>query len=99
MGCFEMVGRPVTWRGQGISEEGVDEKSGEVLVQVSSKYFRPTEVETLLGDCTKAKTELKWTPKTSFKALILDMLEDDCERIGIEIPAGASKIVERQDEY
>lgn len=95
---FEIMGKKIVWRGSGISEEGVDE-TGKVLVQISTKYFRPTEVETLLGDASKAKTELKWTPKTSFKALILDMLEDDCQRIGIEIPAGATQIVERQDEY
>merc|ERR1711920_71218 len=54
---FEMAGRPVAWRGEGLSEEGVDEKSGEVLVQVSPKYFRPTEVDTLLGDPAKAKKQ------------------------------------------
>merc|ERR1719460_2937820 len=48
--CFEMSGRPVTFRGEGVLEEGIDTKSGEVLVQVSEKYFRPAEVETLLGD-------------------------------------------------
>jgi len=95
---FEIMGKKIVWRGSGISEEGVDE-TGKVLVQISSKYFRPTEVETLLGDASKAQTELKWTPKFSFKALILDMLETDCNQIGIEIPAGAAQIVDRQDEY
>merc|ERR1712187_608871 len=56
----EMIGRPITFRGSGISEEGVD-ADGNVVIQVSEKYFRPTEVETLLGDASKAKNELKWT--------------------------------------
>merc|ERR1712048_259218 len=55
--CFEMMGKKITWRGEGISEEGVDAKTGDVLVQVSPKYFRPTEVETLLGAATKANTK------------------------------------------
>eukprot|EP00913_Durusdinium_trenchii_P032226 g30174.t1 len=59
--CFEMVGRPLIWRGQGLQEEGVDEKTGHVVVQVSEKYFRPTEVETLLGDPAKARAKLGWT--------------------------------------
>lgn len=52
--CFEMVGTKIEWRGEGISEEGVDTATNKVLVQVSEKYFRPTEVDTLLGDSTKA---------------------------------------------
>merc|ERR1712060_205443 len=58
--CFEMVGRQITWRGTGLGEEGIDEKSGEVVVKVSPKYFRPTEVETLLGDPTKAREAMGW---------------------------------------
>merc|ERR1711957_604046 len=75
--CFEMVGRPVEWRGKGLEEEGVDKATGQVLVQVSPKYFRPTEVETLLGNPEKAKQILKWTPEISFKMLIHEMLEYD----------------------
>merc|ERR1740129_1538405 len=55
--CFEMIGRPVVWRGTGLSEEGVEKSTGQVLVQVSEKYFRPAEVETLLGDMSKLKAE------------------------------------------
>merc|ERR1719183_3444302 len=80
--CFEYVGRPIIWRGSGISEEGVEEKTGEVLVQVSEKYFRPTEVETLLGDCTKAQAKLGWVPETSFKELVYDMLSHDFTQNG-----------------
>lgn len=96
--CFEMVGKRVTWRGSGLSEEGVD-ADGEVLVQVSPKYFRPTEVENLLGDATKAKNELGWTAKTSFKTLVHEMLEHDMRQVGLELPAAAAEIVKREDQY
>jgi len=97
--CFEMVGRPVVWRGTGLEEEGVDEKSGQVLVQVSPKYFRPTEVETLLGDPAKAKDKLGWTPEISFKLLVHEMLEYDMKQVGRELPAQAKQILDRQDQY
>mmetsp|Transcript_121779 Transcript_121779/g.345179 ORF Transcript_121779/g.345179 Transcript_121779/m.345179 type:complete len:364 (-) Transcript_121779:90-1181(-) len=96
---FEMVGRPVVWRGEGLSEEGIDEKTGEVMVKVSEKYFRPTEVETLLGDPTKAREKMGWTPDTPFKELIHEMLEFDMKRVGLELPAAARDIVKRQDKY
>merc|ERR1719284_2357450 len=96
--CFEMIGRPITFRGSGISEEGVD-AAGNVVVQVSTKYFRPTEVETLLGDATKAKTKLGWIPDTSFKELVHEMMQFDMQQVGKELPATAADIVKRQDEY
>merc|ERR1719204_2835636 len=97
--CFEMVGRPVTWRGKGLEEEGVDAKTGQVLVQVSPKYFRPTEVETLLGDPAKAKAKLGWTPEISFKQLVHEMLEYDMKQVGLELPSKAQEILARQDQY
>lgn len=96
---FEMVGRPVVWRGSGLEEEGIDEKTGDVLVQVSARYFRPTEVETLLGDPTKAKKELGWVPETSFKELIYEMLECDMKDSGLTMPAKAKELLSRQDQY
>lgn len=98
--CFEMVGRPLVWRGKGLSEEGVEEATGQVLVQVSEKYFRPAEVETLLGDMTKLKTETGWTPDTSFKDLVYEMLEYDLAQNGQKMPTGAKAVRERaNDEY
>jgi len=97
--CFEMCERPITWRGEGLDEEGIDEKSGAVLVQVSPKYFRPTEVDTLLGDATKAKEDLGWTAETSFKELVHEMLEYDLRQVGLELPRSAEGIVSRQDAY
>merc|ERR1719329_533514 len=95
--CFELVGISIEWRGEGISEEGVNKETNKVLVQVSEKYFRPTEVETLLGDCSKAKKELGWTPETSFKKLVHEMMESDMKSNGLELPDTAS-IMSRQDE-
>merc|ERR1719221_2551927 len=97
--CFEMVERAVIWRGTGLSEEGIEESTGKVLVQISPQYFRPTEVETLLGDPTKAKTQLGWTPDTSFKMLAHEMMEYDMKQSGLELPASALDIVKRQDKY
>ena len=67
---FEML---IRWEGDGLNEVGIDVETGKVVVRVDSKYFRPAEVETLLGDATKAKEELGWTPKTSFKELVEEM--------------------------
>ena len=59
-----------------MDEVGVDKKTGNVIVKVHSKYFRPAEVEQLLGDATKAKKELGWVPKTSFEQLVEEMCTD-----------------------
>jgi GDPmannose 4,6-dehydratase len=68
----------ITWQGTGLDEKGVDDK-GNVIVQIDPKYFRPAEVETLLGDATKAKTKLGWTPKISFEQLVKEMAHSDFE--------------------
>jgi len=66
-------GMKIRWEGEGLDEVGIDEYSGNVIIRVSPKYFRPAEVETLLGDATKAKKKLGWEPKISFKQLVEDM--------------------------
>lgn len=66
----------ITWRGEGVDEKGYDAQ-GRVVVAVDPRYFRPTEVETLLGDATKAKTKLGWTPQTSFADLVAEMVRED----------------------
>mmetsp|Transcript_55390 Transcript_55390/g.129674 ORF Transcript_55390/g.129674 Transcript_55390/m.129674 type:complete len:358 (+) Transcript_55390:85-1158(+) len=96
---FELVGRTIEFTGKDLSEQGVDAKTGEVLVVVSEKYFRPTEVETLLGDATKAKKELGWEPETSFKQLIYEMMESDLAENGLSLPSSAAAILQREDEY
>lgn len=75
--AFACVGRRIVWRGSGVEEVGVDEKSGKVVVQVDPNYFRPTEVDLLLGDPSKAKSKLGWHAKTTFEALIAEMVEAD----------------------
>ena len=71
------LGFDIDWQGSGIGETGVDRKSGKTLIVVDVKYFRPAEVETLLGDATKANTLLNWRPRTSFNELVGEMCESD----------------------
>ncbi|WP_353203034.1 GDP-mannose 4,6-dehydratase [Polynucleobacter sp.] len=71
------LGFDIEWRGEGIEEKGVDKRSGRTLIEVDEKYFRPAEVETLLGDATKANNLLGWKPRTSFKELVREMCESD----------------------
>jgi len=70
------LGMDIAWKGSGVEEKGVD-KQGNVLVAVDSRYYRPTEVETLLGDASKARRELGWQPKVSFRELVKEMVEED----------------------
>lgn len=69
----------IDWRGQGVDEKGVCQRSGNVLVQVDPRYFRPTEVDTLLGDPAKAWAKLGWKPEYSFAALVKEMVAGDLE--------------------
>jgi GDPmannose 4,6-dehydratase len=72
----EELGMKITWKGQGVDEKGYD-ASGKCIVAVDPRYFRPTEVETLLGDATKAKEKLGWVPATSFQDLVKEMVRED----------------------
>jgi GDPmannose 4,6-dehydratase len=75
----QQLGTDVEWRGHGINEQGLDRHTGEVIVRVDSRYFRPTEVDTLLGDATKARTKLGWKPELSFEALVQEMVAEDLQ--------------------
>jgi GDPmannose 4,6-dehydratase len=75
--AFEEVGIGISWKGEGVDEKGCHSESGEVLVEVDKRYFRPTEVETLLGDPSKAKKELGWSPKVGFRELVAEMVRED----------------------
>lgn len=77
--AFNLVDIKIKWKGQGINEKGINAETGDVLVEVDEKYFRPTEVELLLGDPSKAKKELGWKHKYSFKELVEEMVEADLE--------------------
>lgn len=80
--AFKEVGIELEWVGKGIDEKGIDKSTGKVLVEVDPQYFRPTEVEQLLGDPTKAKTLLGWNPtKTSFKELVKIMVDSDVKLV------------------
>ena len=73
------LGFEIDWLGNGVNETGVDRKSGKTLIEVNEKYFRPAEVETLLGDASKAKALLGWEPKTSFEELVAEMCVSDLQ--------------------
>lgn len=73
------LGWNIAWRGTGLEEEGYDTETGQVLVRIDEKYFRPAEVDLLLGDCTKAKEQLGWKPQVSFKELVKIMVGSDYE--------------------
>ena len=76
--AFKYAGIDIEWQGEGVDEKGIERGTGRVLIEVDPKYFRPTEVEQLLGDPTKAKTELGWNPrKTSFEQLVKLMVDYD----------------------
>ncbi len=77
--AFREVGINLKWQGKGINEKGIDKKTGKVLVEVDPRYFRPAEVESLLGDPTKAKKKLGWQPKADFLGLVKEMVKSDLE--------------------
>jgi GDPmannose 4,6-dehydratase len=72
--AFNVVDRKIHWRGDGPDEVGLDARSGKAVVRIDSRYFRPTEVDFLLGDSSKARQTLGWSHKTSFKTLVQEMV-------------------------
>jgi GDPmannose 4,6-dehydratase len=79
--AFAEIGRTIVWRGTGVEETGVDERSGKVLVAIDPRYFRPTEVQYLLGDASKAQQRLGWRHKTSFPDLVKEMVAADLDTL------------------
>jgi GDPmannose 4,6-dehydratase len=69
----------IEWKGKGVEEVGIDSVSGKTLVHVDPRYFRPTEVETLLGDASKARHKLGWAAEVSFSELVAEMVQSDLE--------------------
>jgi GDPmannose 4,6-dehydratase len=90
--AFAETGRAIEWRGTGGEEQGLDAKSGKPLVLIDPRYFRPTEVDHLLGDASKARTKLGWRHTTSFKDLVREMVASDLAAIdnGSSSPQGGS---------
>lgn len=76
---FRFIGKEIEWQGEGVHEVGVEKGTSIVRVKVNPKYFRPTEVDLLLGDATKAKEMLGWSPKVNFNELVKDMMSHDIE--------------------
>jgi GDPmannose 4,6-dehydratase len=79
--AFAHVGRQIVWRGEGVDEVGVDQRSGKELVRIDPRYFRPTEVDELLGDASKARAKLGWAPKTTFAELVAEMVDSDLKMV------------------
>ncbi len=80
--AFAAVGRTLIWQGSGLDEIGIDAKHGDVLVRIDPNYFRPTEVELLLGDPTKAANKLGWTATTTLEQMVEEMMASDMEIMG-----------------
>ena len=79
--AFGEVGIGIEWRGEGVDEIGVDAATGDALVEIDPRYYRPTEVELLLGDPTKAKEKLEWEAKVGLRELVKMMVEGDLEKL------------------
>jgi len=77
--AFAEAGIAIAWEGTGVDERGIDGKTGRVLVEVDPRYFRPTEVDLLLGDASKARRVLGWEATTSFEAMVAEMVRSDLE--------------------
>jgi GDPmannose 4,6-dehydratase len=75
--AFHEVGIDIKWKGKGIDEKGCDKETGKVIVEVDERYFRPTEVDTLLGDPAKAREKLGWSPTITFAELVSEMVRED----------------------
>jgi GDPmannose 4,6-dehydratase len=82
--AFAEVDRKITWRGKGVDEEGVDDRTGEVLIKIDPRYFRPTEVDLLLGDPSKARKVLGWKHEIAFPQLVKEMVASDLKKVAEE---------------
>jgi len=82
--AFSEIGEKIEWRGKGIKEVGFGIKSNKIMIEVDSRYFRPTEVNSLLGDATKAKKNLGWQATTKFTDLVKEMVSEDLKIIDVE---------------
>jgi GDPmannose 4,6-dehydratase len=83
--AFAVVSRSIVWRGEGVAEVGIDAKSGKVLVEVDPRYFRPTEVDLLLGDASKAHKTLGWRHTVPFDELVREMVTSDLAELGLAL--------------
>jgi GDPmannose 4,6-dehydratase len=90
--AFQEIGINIEWKGQGIQEQGIDTTNGKALVEVDPRYFRPTEVELLVGDASKAKEKLGWRHEMNFNDLVAEMVREDVRVLGASMRDGGRKI-------
>jgi GDPmannose 4,6-dehydratase len=99
--AFSVAGIPLAWKGEGVEEKGLDQRDGKVVIEVDPRYFRPTEVDLLLGDPAKAKAKLGWAPKITFDELVKEMVEADlrlferelvCRKNGFSTPPSLEEL-------
>jgi GDPmannose 4,6-dehydratase len=90
--AFGEVGRRIEWRGKGVEETGIDHKSGKAIIRIDPTYFRPTEVDLLVGDASKARQQLGWKPTTSFTDLVKEMVAGDLAIARREVANGKNLI-------
>jgi len=78
---FKELDMPLEWAGEGVDEKGIEQSTGKTVIVINPTYYRPTEVEILLGDAGKAKNELGWEPKTKFRKLVQLMARADGDKV------------------
>ncbi|MHA1624343.1 MAG: GDP-mannose 4,6-dehydratase, partial [Promethearchaeota archaeon] len=79
--AFKELDIELEWRGKNESEKGINKKTGKVIIEVDPRYYRPTEVDLLIGDASKAKEKLGWEPKVKFEELVKIMVQADWEKV------------------
>jgi GDPmannose 4,6-dehydratase len=90
--AFAEIGRSVEWRGKGLDETAIDRKSGKTVVRIDPTYFRPTEVDELIGDASRARKQLGWKPKTTFAELVREMVAADLAAARQEVANGKGSV-------
>ncbi len=90
--AFAEIGRSVEWRGKGLDETAIDRKSGKTVVRIDPTYFRPTEVDELIGDASRAREQLGWKPKTTFAQLVREMVAADLAAARQEVANGKGSV-------
>jgi GDPmannose 4,6-dehydratase len=97
--AFAEIGIALDWVGRGVDEKGVCRKSGKVLVEIDPVYFRPTEVDCLIGDPTKARIKLGWTHKTGFQQLVTEMVNADLSAMARAARMGLAEVIEEERSF
>ncbi|WP_372639243.1 GDP-mannose 4,6-dehydratase, partial [Fodinibius sp.] len=81
--AFRHTGITLEWIGKGLDEKGINAETGDTIIEIDPRYFRPTEVDLLIGDATRAREDLGWEPKFTFDELIEDMIREDQQEINV----------------